>query len=173
MLERARELLGKRWESRWPAWLALVLVGALSFSAGRFSGPVEVETRTEVVTATKWASSDHSRRNVVRTVYVERTPTDAGVVERISTREVESTESERTASGSSSASSSTVTREAKLPDWRVGLLVGGTWKEPALRLGDTPLVIGASVERRIVGGVSVGVWGTTQGAVGASVSGSF
>ena len=62
-----------------------------------------------------------------------------------------------------------------LPDWRIGALVGANpldmWSKQAVVFGD--LALGAEVQRRIVGPVYGGVWGTTQGAVGVSVGLEF
>ena len=157
-------------------WVRVVLVlvaVALSFSAGRFSGPVEVEERTVYVTTEKRRESEQKARAQVVTRYIERAPTDAGVVERISERIETRDESKRDATTETAVKLDTSTKTAKLPDWRVGVQLGATWKEPALRLGDTPLVIGVTAERRIIGGVSAGVWGSTQGAAGVGVSVEF
>ena len=61
------------------------------------------------------------------------------------------------------------------PDWRVGVLVGGSWQQPMLAIPSAgPLVLGVAAERRIVGGVWVGLWTLPQyGAGGASVTLEF
>lgn len=52
------------------------------------------------------------------------------------------------------------------PGWSVSLLVGATWKEPALPIAG-PLVLGATADVRLgQTPISLGAWGTTQGAVG-------
>ena len=52
------------------------------------------------------------------------------------------------------------------------MLVGASLREPLVPIAG-PLVLGASVERRIVGGLSAGAWLNTVGAAGASVSLEF
>ena len=49
------------------------------------------------------------------------------------------------------------------------MLVGASLREPLLPVAG-PLVLGASLERRIVGGLSAGAWLNTVGAAGASLS---
>lgn len=60
------------------------------------------------------------------------------------------------------------------PDWRVTAMVGVD-ASPLVRQGLPPaLALGASVERRIIGPIYVGVWGLVQpAAVGASIGFDF
>lgn len=65
-----------------------------------------------------------------------------------------------------------------LPDWQTGIQVGAS--VPVLLGGDElglkgmrGAVVGAYVNRRILGPFFAGIWGNTQGAVGLSVVGEF
>ena len=160
--------------------LAVVVSSAAGFSAGRFSAPLKVETKevervvyqdrvVEKVITKKVKAED-------RVVYIDRTITDAGVRELI-TETTKTLEGERTKDESTRdlMHESDKQREVKTvlrPDWRASVLVGASMREPALVITG-PLVIGVQVERRIVGGVSLGVWANTVGAAGASGSIEF
>ncbi len=59
------------------------------------------------------------------------------------------------------------------PSWSVSLMPGYQWHgTPALDFKG-PLVIGASVERRILGPLFLGAWGNTAGAAGISIRGDL
>lgn len=173
---------------------AVLLAAGLGFSAGAFFGPERVETReVEKLVYRDLAVEDLTRglafvktevREVRRDVVTVITVTpDAGTTTTVTDRSVERTgeaEALRVEEQRIVYRDRDVERRVEVersvtvrPDWAVGGLVGATWKEPALRLGDTPLVLGVTAERRIVGGVWLGLWGTTQGAGGVSVKGEF
>ena len=160
--------------------IALVVL-ALSFSAGRLTAPVKTDVREvervvwkdRVVekVVTKRAKADE------RIVYVDRVVSPTGEVrEKRTTHTLADTRelvdlgktSESTGSTDKSASSTSTLR----PDWRVGVLAGASFREPLVPIAG-PLVLGASVERRIAGGLSAGAWVSTVGAAGASVSLEF
>jgi hypothetical protein len=64
--------------------------------------------------------------------------------------------------------------EKPLPDWRISPMVG--LNVPGLLqdgLSDRQLVFGIEGQRRIVGPLSAGVWGLSNGAVGVSLSLEF
>lgn len=163
---------------QWVAGLvSLVVIIALSFSAGRYTAPERVQ-EVEVV---KWKdraeekSAKKKAKVVDRIVYVDRVVTAEGEVRekrttrtRTDARETVDVAKTVESSGSSTISSTTTLR----PDWRVGVLVGASLREPLVPVAG-PLVLGASVERRIVGGLSAGAWVNTVGAAGASVSLEF
>lgn len=167
--------------------LAGVLLLVLGFSAGRFSAPLQVETRdVERVVYRDLTVEDLTKgmtfaKTVQKTVYrnVVTTITDAGTVIADNSIEHEgaeesssSTETKRTTEEHAGQRETEKTSVTTLrPDWRVGVQIGAALK-PALVITG-PLVLGASVERRIVGGVSAGLWGNTVGAGGASVSLEF
>ncbi|MHB1065627.1 MAG: hypothetical protein ACYC1Z_14260 [Georgenia sp.] len=178
------ELL-ERFERSWPWVLALVLMGVGAFSAGRFSAPRQVETReveklvfrdltvedltkgmtfTKTVTKTVWRNVETKPDGTV----VDRSIEREGGTEASTTTEARRTTEEHTGERETEKTSTTTLQ----PSWRVGLQVGASLRPPALPITG-PLVIGASVERRIVGGVSAGLWANTVGAGGASLSVEF
>jgi hypothetical protein len=173
---RARELL---------AFAASALViAATGYSAGRFSAPREVDTRTEyrteyrtqTVEVVKWKTARALDTRTTTTPVLLSTP-DGGVL--VASKTTTETRERDAASGSTEASTDThgatsgetSKKVTQQPDWRVGVQVGAGLKPAVVITG--PLVLGASVERRIIGGVSVGVWANTVGAAGASVSLEF
>lgn len=163
--------------------VVLVLV-ALAFSAGRYSAPAEIEQRVEYRTEWKTKTVEVVKWKTARTVDTRTTTTpvvltvDGGTVVAAATV-TEVRERENSSGGSSvaaatdtSSAGKTESRTTALPDWRIGVQVGASLPAPALPITG-PLVIGAQVERRILGGVSAGVWGNTVGAGGVAVSVEF
>lgn len=159
--------------------LALVLL-ALAFSAGRFTAPVQVSERVEYKTL---AVEDITRGftfakrvEVIRWRNVVTQITDAGTTITDSSGEHEgaltSGTGAETAKRSEAAEGSTVKTVTLRPEWRISGQVGASLVTPALPITG-PLVVGVSVERRIIGGVSAGLWGNTVGAGGIVVSGEF
>lgn len=181
------------WAKRGGAALAVLLLLVLAFSAGRFSAPLQVQEReVEKLVYRDLSTEDITRgytftrveqrtvyRNVVTTITV--TP-DAGTVTTTADNTVEHyggqldgavTEQEARVELVQAEREVLVEKIATLrPDWRVGAQVGASLQPPALVIAG-PLVLGASVERRILGGVSAGLWANTAGAGGASVSVEF
>lgn len=173
----------------WKHWLgfagALLAVAALAFSAGRYTAPLH----TEVTEVEKVVWKDREVEKVVtvevaakaeqRTVYVDRVIRDGEVHEQV----IEHWNTVE-ASGATTTADKEVTSEGTKevekvvtttlrPDWRVAVLAGGTLQKPLIPIGDTPLVFGAEIDRRILGGVSAGVWFNTSGAAGVAVSLEF
>jgi hypothetical protein len=167
---------------QWAAGItALVVLLGLAFSAGRFTAPVKTDVREveKVVWKDRVVEKVVTRKAkaVDRVVYVDRVVTPEGEVrEKRTTRTLTDARelvdlgkaSESAGSSASSSTSATTLR----PDWRVGVLAGASLTEPLVPIAG-PLVLGASVERRIVGGLSAGAWVNTVGAAGASVSMEF
>lgn len=166
----------------------VVVVAVGMFSAGRFSAPRSVATSDvqqidfKALTTEDITKGFTTQKVMWRTVFrdVTTTATDAGVVTVDKTIEREGTDehaaSTTTDAKAATSSGTTVTEHKSVttlqPDWRIGLLVGASLKPPALPITG-PLVLGAQVERRIVGGVSLGVWVNTVGAAGGVVSVEF
>ncbi|MDP2275273.1 MAG: hypothetical protein Q8K32_31295 [Archangium sp.] len=165
--------------------LGAVLLLVVGFSAGRFSAPATVETReVERVVFKDLVVEDITRgytfaQTVTKTVWrnVETRPdgttVDKSIEHHGAATATSGTETgKRTEDHQGQRDTEKVTTTTALPDWRIGLQVGASMKPPALPITG-PLVIGASVERRILGGVSAGLWANTVGAGGASVSIEF
>lgn len=167
---------------RWIAVaVAVLLVGVGAFSAGRFTAPLKTETRIEwrELTVEDLTRGYTFARTVNRTVYrnvITTITPDAGTVIADTSIEREGTDEhgadQLTTKRTTDTARERVTTVTLRPDWRVGLQVGASLVTPALPITG-PLVLGASVERRIVGGVSAGLWANTVGAGGASVSVEF
>lgn len=164
-----------------PAWRVAVValvVAAASVTAGvgvgRLNALESVEEHLAVVELRRERVIERWHKAKDRVAYVERTTSPDGTVfEKRSERETERAELARDADLRADAHVESSKVTTSRPDWRVTLQLGATWKEPAVRLGDTPLVIGGSVERRVIGPFSLGAWGSTSGAAGVSVSGEF
>lgn len=165
------------------AVILLALAGA--FVGGRYTAPVKVETRDvehvvykdkiieKVVTVTVQAKAE------TKIVYRDRVVTKDGTVherevERTATHEDTNTKTDdhRAETSTGAATVERVTITTLRPDWRVAVLAGAQIREPLLPLTG-PLVLGFEVDRRLIGGLSVGVWANTGGAVGGSVSLEF
>ncbi len=161
--------------------IALVVIIAASFSAGRFTAPARVDVREveEVVWKDRVVEKVVTRKAKAeeRVVYVDRVVSPTGEVrEKRTTRTLtdarELVDSGKTSESAGSTEKSASSTSTLRPDWRVGVLVGASLREPLVPIAG-PLVLGASVERRILGPFSVGAWVNTVGAAGASVSGEF
>lgn len=173
----------------WQRW-ALVVLGAVlalagAFSAGRFTAPLKVETRDvervvfkdrvveKVVTV-------HDEAKVQdRIVYVDRVVTKEGATHEVVVTQWKTAEEKHTDTNAVTTAESTSEKVREVvktvtlrPDWRVGVLAGASLVTPTLPIAG-PLVVGAQVERRIVGGVSAGLWANSVGAAGVVVSLEF
>jgi hypothetical protein len=164
-------------------WLAIAAVGLAGYGLGRWGTAPEVETR-EVV-RTEWRTKVETKevvrwrdRVVERRVTDRRTEvSDAGtvVVERIEEHSRTDRDGASASEGSTTqALDQTVSRVSTpvRPQWRVGVDVGASLREPLVPLYG-PVVVGARVERWIAGPVWLGAWASTSGAAGVSVSGEF
>lgn len=161
--------------------LAVLVVGVLAFSGGRFSAPLKVEEKWQTETVYKDRIVEKrvevAGKTVTKVVYLDRVIKPDGTVhEKSETREATKEDITKIA-GRSSESNATdkATAEKKStlqPQWRVGVLAGASVTAPLLPIAG-PLSVGVHAERRIVGGVSAGVWVLTSGQAGASVSVEF
>lgn len=169
---------------------AAIALGALisiagAFSAGRFSAPLEVQTKEveklvyQDRVVEKVVTVEVKARAETKIVYRDRIVTKEGtvtehIVERTDTKE-------DTKANSTAESTSTVAVETSVikerteilrPQWRVGVLAGASLSKPFVPVAG-PLVLGLQVDLRIVGGLSLGVWVNTVGAAGGAVSLEF
>lgn len=167
----------------------LVLVSVGSFSAGRFSAPLEVKTlEVEKVVYQSLMTEDVTRgmsftkveqrtvyKNVVTTVV--ETP-DVGTITTVSDNSIEKFGASETGTATETESrTETIVVEREVikektvtlqPDWSVGVLVGTSFDvldKPFLPIAG-PLIVGLEAERRIVGGFYLGVWLTNDSAGG-------
>lgn len=165
--------------------LAAVLIAVVGFSAGRYSAPLEVEERVEYRTEWKEKRVEVVKWRTARAVDTRTTTTpvllpvpDGGVV--LATATTTETRERETATArldtaidlSGNTTGSTSRKVTQQADWRLGVQVGASLRDPLLPIAG-PLVLGASVERRIAGGISAGAWLNTSGAAGASISLEF
>lgn len=161
----------------------LALAGA--FVGGRFSAPLQVQTIDTV-------KIEFLDREVVREVVREvKAKAETRIVYRdvvttkegtVTVHEVEKTDtktdsvktdegvkvSDRVATVDSTHQQTVTLR----PNWRVGLQVGASWPKPLLTIAG-PLVLGLSVDYRIVGGLTAGLWVNTYGAAGVGLAFEF
>jgi hypothetical protein len=164
----------KRW-----LWIALagVVLCAASFSAGAFLGPKRVETMEKIVyrdlTMEDLTKGMTFTKTVNKTIYrnVVTEVTDAGTKTTDLTTEVIGSHEDKNSSettrklvdkGGESEKLKTVTAQ---PRWAVGVFVGASTIKPQLVITG-PLVVGAEVDYRVVGGVSLGLRGNTAGTFG-------
>lgn len=169
------------------AIIAVVSVLALAgaFSAGRFSAPLQVETRDvervvykdKIVEIVK--TVEVKAKAETRIVYRDRVITKEGTVterevERTDTKTDTSTrnEGERFETHDGETFRETTKTVTLRPNWRIGLLAGASLVTPLVPITG-PLVLGLQVEHRIVGGLSAGLWINTVGAAGLVLSLEF
>ena len=165
---------------------AFVFASVGAFVGGRFSAPLKVETRevekvvykervvekrVEVATAAKV---------VTQVVYRDRVTKPDGTVTEHTEEHTGTEEHAHTEVTSAREVIKEVFRDREVikittlrPDWRVGAQIGAQiGNKPVLPVYG-PLVVGAEIDRRIIGGLSVGIWANTGGAGGVAVSFEF
>jgi hypothetical protein len=136
------------------AGLLLLLIG---YAGGRYAQPAKIVTKTEVVTQIKTVVEDH-----VHTVTVTKELPN-GEKDTTTTTDNNSVIKDKT---NTKNDSSTVTTYNK-PQWRVQALAG-------LNASNfTNPIYGAGIERRIIGPIAAGAWGTTNHEGGISLSLEF
>lgn len=164
----------------WRAALVLLLIAGAFVGGYATHRPADriverVEYRDRVVERKVEAKAADKVRTVV--VYRDRvTKPDGTKVEHTETREASDARSV-TEHVDDKAETREATRvvEAPRPAWRVGMLAGADARNARLLPPDPgPPVLGGFVERRVVGPLSVGVWGLNAGpTVGVSLSVEF
>lgn len=130
----------------------------------------DVQTQTRTVTVTRWAKAPDGTPLVTQETHQEAAT--ASATERQAVKLV-TTAAEHDAH-QVAQETRTVTVMAERPQWSVTALAGG--QLGGLRLIPelpAPLVVGAAVERRILGPLSAGLWATSAGAGGVSVRFEF
>jgi hypothetical protein len=165
----------------WARALALVALVAAAFSAGRFSAPLEVDERveTKVVYRDRIVEKrvEAAARVETRVVYRDRIVKPDGTkiereIEKSDAAQHVEKKSERNEERLEARTIEVIKRVEVRPNWRVAASVGGTLREPLVPLAG-PLVVGIEIDRRISGGLSLGVWASTQGAAGLTLSFEF
>lgn len=136
--------------------IGVLVAAGLGYAFGRYAQPARVEIKKEIEVREK-----------------EKTTHDTIVTEKEIHRPDGTIEKEKKTEDKTTNSSSTDTKEktskvvvSEKPQWKAGVLAGYDL------IGIKP-VYGAQVEKRILGPISAGVWGTTQSTVGASLSLEF
>jgi hypothetical protein len=177
------------WKRRAMLAAALLLALVAAFVGGRFSAPVQVieahvfhafkvETVRDVVHE---VVHEVQAKAETKIVYRDRVIEKDGTVRE---HEVERTDSkqndEKTTDGvkvSDRATSTSVLAESSKvtvlrPSWRVALQVGASLRAPFVPIAG-PLVLGVSVDYRIFGGLTAGLWLNTFGAAGVGIAFEF
>lgn len=167
-------------------WRPIACVAALvlAYGAGRFAGPTKVHVvtvvDTQVVTvAGKERVVYKNRSTQVDKTTVKVTAPDGTVTETITDKTKRVAASSEAAKETSSTAASSSAKTEKLtvsdaPRLTVGVLVGYQ-HQPSVQLipNAGPLSVGAFVNYRIAGPVTVGVQATTTGAVHGVVAAQF
>ncbi len=175
---------------------ALALAGA-GYAFGRFAAPDKVVTvEKEVIrTVEKEVGLTHEQvfelakilETMRRETHTETTTTvkpdgttETKIVEDTKTEKTTETETEKVAEKDESKTTETeTTREVETtkiverarPGWKVSVMAGLDF--PYAIKGELRPVYGGSIERRLFGPLSAGVWGLTSGAGGLSLSLEF
>lgn len=166
---------------RWAVWLAVAGLVVAAYSAGKFSGAEQTDERVSSHfvfvdrVIEKRVEVEAARRD--RVIYRERViAVDGSRVERETERDVsESVKKTESVKAQEIVRVERIEVEKRVtlrPDWRVSVQAGASLQTPAVPIAG-PLVLGAQIDRRIVGGVSAGVWVNTSGAAGVAVSVEF
>jgi hypothetical protein len=157
--------------------LALALVGITAlltgYGYGRFSAPdktVQTDHSAELQSlrqqlAAVTAENSSLKRHTVKTTIVEYAPTGKPASKKITedthvdlTKDLKTDVKASTDVHSAKLVEKTLTQERERPNWKVSALVG-------FDLATRSPVYGGKIERRILGPLSLGVWGTTSGGL--------
>lgn len=168
-------------------WIAVGVVLALvgAFVGGRFSAPLKVETRdvARVVyqdkIVEKVVTVEVKAKAETKIVYRDRVVTRDGTVTEHEVEKTDTKEDDKksTDDGKTEVATGETQHEHTVittlrPNWRVGITAGASLRAPLVTLAG-PLVIGVQVDRRLIGGLSTGVWANSYGAAGLGVSFEF
>lgn len=123
--------------------LTILLLG-VAFGVGRYTAPSNKTNTNETNTTTE-----------TRVIEREITRPDGTKEKEKVTENIKETEKK-----------STTIVENKKPDWKANLLGGYSFTEKKI-------VYGASIEKRYLGPISLGVWGNTQNTYGVSIGLEF
>jgi hypothetical protein len=167
-------------------WRPVAAVGsiALAFLFGRFSAPTRTVERA--VEHTVYRDREVKVQEAAKVEIQERVVfRDRTIIKRVDGTVIQR-DVERTDTGQATATATRqeetrveyrdreVVKEKRVDapkDWSVALLVGSSLSLKPIGLG--PVVYGASVQRRIIGPVSVGLWGLSNGTGGLSAGVTF
>jgi hypothetical protein len=139
-----------------------IVVVAASFSAGRFSAPTKVETKTEVV---KVEIEKKERKSDTDKTTVEVVKPDGTKITR--------TETKRTTETKTDTKQGERTTDTKLVEGQKSPVTISALG--AINIGDPAqgIIYGASVSRPMIGPIAVGIFGLTNGTVGLSIGLQF
>lgn len=150
--------------------LAGVAALVVAFVSGRYSVPTKVEMRTEFLTLTQVVRSVHVRQvtdTKWKTVVVTK-PDGSSVATTEATTHTDTSTKENENSSKVAASTVATKTETKLPDWQISALVGADLSKALNGSGTLAPTFGIHVQRRVLGPVTLGVFGLSSGVVGLS-----
>jgi hypothetical protein len=174
---------------KWSLRVGLILAGALAGGlAQRYLGTPTVEVRTEtkielrdvIHEVVKVEVREVAAQAKTVVVYRDRTVSPAGAVHETSVERTESvavsevlTEGTKAFDRAVSSNTSSITTTTPVrANWRVAVAAGASINTPFIPLAG-PLVLGAEFSGRLIGPLSGGVWVSTYGAAGLSLSVEF
>jgi hypothetical protein len=173
------------WKRRALVGGAVLLALVAAFVGGRFSAPLQVQTidtvrvefRDRVVETIK--TVEVKAKAETKIVWRDRVIAKDGTVTEHETEKTASREdsvrndAEKKTEDRAGVTEHTVEKTVTLrPSWRVGLQVGASLRAPFVPIAG-PLVLGVSVDYRVVGGLTAGLWLNTFGAAGLGVAFEF
>ena len=164
-----------------------------SFAAGRYTAKPQVVTKTEVRTDVQYRDVVHTQLvHDVQTVHDVATKTvtvtqwktaPGGVVtvtQQATTDRAAETKRQDHAQGTRDEAVASHAQTVELrtvtpvrPAWSVSLMPGAQLLGSKAVTLWGPLVVGASVEHRFIGPVSLGIWASTSGAAGITLRGDL
>lgn len=144
--------------------LLVVISLAVSFAVGRFLTPVKTVVETKIVEVTKTDKKvdkeTHTKTTIVETKHPDGTVTKTTTISKDTDLKKDTT----TTSSESSDTTKTVQRDSGF------LLVSALG---GVNVTNGVPSFGASINKNLLGPVSVGLWGLNNGIVGASVGLKF
>lgn len=144
----------------------------VSFASGRFLVPEKVKIEKQIVEVEKKSlvkDTDSERNKHKETVVTEKINSDGS--KETTTHVIEETQASKKENESNSSESAKDQRETKEVErgsskTTVGFMAGTSFTSPQV-------IYGVSVYRGVLGPIGIGVWGLTNGIVGASIGISF
>jgi hypothetical protein len=190
--------MGARMKRTWLIASSAGLVVLLAtFAAGRYSRAPQVVTKDVVRTQTvevekvltvtvhdvaEAKSAEEKVRTITVTKYrwmpggITEAETTTRAATDTATHETKQASTKVEKQADASRSTTVVELHTSTPvrhSWSLSLMPGYQWHGTPFVDAKGPLVIGASVEHRFIGPLSIGLWGSTSGAAGITLRGEL
>lgn len=139
-----------------------------SYAFGRFSAPEKVKIEKQIVEVEKKVTDRDAEKNTKKTTTTTKITHPDGRVEETTTVVEETNRKSSKTETSESGKSSSETTETTYSSSKVS--VSGLW---GIQIGTPGVVYGASISKPILGPITVGAFGLSNGIVGGSIGLTF